>query len=114
MENPRSEPFSGEDKGKFADLGQGHPGQDRRPKRRADRQHRRGSRHKFADDHGADYGHDEQGIFQNHARIHEHADRDEKQAVEAVAKGEHLGQGLVTVFGFGDDESGDKGAEGDG
>ena len=53
-------------------------------------------------------------MFQDHARIHEHADRDKKQAVETVPKRENLDKRLVTVFRFGDDESGDKGAKGDG
>jgi hypothetical protein len=47
-------------------------------------------------------------MLEHHAGIDQHAYRDEKDAREKIAKGEEVTQGLVAIFRFRDNETGEK------
>ena len=99
----------GENEGKFPGLGQGHSGLGGHAKG-IPQEPRHGGHDQELHSQKQKQEYRERGkMVQEEPDIHEHADGNEKEAVQGVPEGEDVGKNLESVFRFGDDQPRDEG-----
>jgi len=98
---------------KLADLGQRHAGEQGGPKRQPGKERRKARGGRFYEQNRERRQRQENGMLQKKPDVEQHADRDEKEAGEDVAKGQDIAQRLMAVLRFRDDQPGEKRAQGE-
>ena len=98
---------------KLTDLSECGTGEQTRPRRIAGQQRRDGG-HRGLPQHDRQHrdGH-QRGVFGKKPNVEEHADRDEEQARQRIAKRQHLGECLVAVLALREQKAREKGPKGE-
>ena len=102
-----------EDEGELTDLGETHAGDETRDEAMTESQHRRRRHQRLEHRHGDRRRRHQEGVVGDVADVEKHSDRGEEDSGEGIAEWKDVREGLKSVLGLGDDQAGEKSAEGE-
>ena len=107
-------PGSGKDEGEFPDLGKVEARLEGDPKGMTQETNREKAGGRLQQQNHGHSKKGSKGVLSEKIYIHQHPYRDEEEAAKTIPEGQDIGDGLKRIFGLGDNQSCEEGAQSQG